>query len=105
MCLGSHELLKYLKVLVLFGIVLLCFTVRPGADVKFRVGFFTEFLVGGRRQTRFTNESTLASTVTDRGRQPPAVRAFPEANLHQSPGGKSELLPLPWADISDQVTF
>lgn len=59
----------------------------------------------GRRQTRFTNESTLASTVTDGGRQPQAVRAFPEANLHQSPGGKSEFLPLPWADISDQVTF
>lgn len=103
-CLSSYELLKDLKVLVLFGIVLLCFTVWPGADVKLRVGSFSEFLVG-RRQTRFTNESTLASTVTDGGRQPQAVRAFPEANLHQSPGGKSEFLPLPWVDISDQVTF
>lgn len=58
--------LKYLKVLVLFGFVLLCFTFRPGAEVKLRVGFPSEFLLG-RRQTHFTNRSTLTSAVSVTG--------------------------------------
>lgn len=58
--------LKYLKVLVLFGFVLLCFTVRPGAEVKLRVEFPSEFLLG-RRQTHVTNRSTLRSAVSVTG--------------------------------------
>lgn len=87
---------KHVKASVSCGFAVLRFTAQPGMGVQLGAEFPPEFLVG-RRQTRFTNKSTVASAVAVIDSclsQSPDTHGVPEAIAHQSPGG-SKRLPSP----------
>lgn len=87
---------KHVKASVSCGFAVLRFTAQPGMGVQLGAEFPPKFLVG-RRQTRFTNKSTVASAVAVIDSclsQSPDTHGVPEAIAHQSPGG-SKRLPSP----------